>query len=342
MPHPKGGHTRLSDIAGEAGVSISLVSRILSGNMGNVSAQPEIIERVKRIAKELHYTPDRRARSLRTGKNYTVGVLLPMGSNFTTSVYPQVLQGIADGAAGSGYDLMFQYYFGTRDELRGLRAVRRMHIDGLIYAPDPAQPLTAPIHHLLCEMLQGGMPIVFCMERYDLPGTYSFAVDDLLGVRMSVEHLIGRGHRDILYLYYLMEQRRNHFLALAKRHRVQVTVFPCHSFREQDGYQAMSGYLQEGKAPPRAIAAISDVTAIGALRAMRECGIDTGALDVVGYDYMDYMKLLHIPIASVKQPAYEVGLLCARGMVDLLQGRTIASQKLPPVWVDRPSPPSSS
>lgn len=327
---PKTGRVRLSDIAKEAGVSTSLVSRILNNNMGNVSANEEIILRVREIAKALHYVPDRRARGLKTGKNLTIAVMLPLAENFTTSVYPSVLQGIATGCKGSGYDLVFQHYFGAQDEVRGLRAIRRMNIDGLIYAPDPAQPMDEKIITMLKEMLDYGIHIVFCMEKYEMPGTYAYCVDDQLGMTLAIEYLIGRGHQDILHVHYLIEQRRETLMTAAQAQNIRVTLLPCDGFLQASGYAAMRTYLDAGHEPPSAIVAVCDVVAIGVLQAMQEKGLDLSRYDIVGYDYLEFMKLLPYPLASIQQPTYEVGLLAAHNMLALLDGQGIESQFLAP------------
>lgn len=330
---PKTGRVRLSDIAKEAGVSTSLVSRILNNNMGNVSANEEIILRVRAIAKAMHYVPDRRARGLKTGKNLTIAVMLPLAQNFTTSVYPSVLHGIATGCKDSGYDLVFQHYFGAQDEVRGLRAIRRMNIDGLIYAPDPAQPMDEKIITMLQEMLDCGIHIVFCMEKYEIPGTYAYCVDDKLGMELAAGYLLARGHRDILHVHYLIEQRRETLLSAAREGNARVTLLPCDGFLETSGYAAMRAYLEQGNEPPPAIVAVCDVVAIGVLQAMQERGLDLSRYDVVGYDYLAFMKLLPYPFASIEQPTYEVGLLAAHNMLALLDGKPVSSRLLEPTLI---------
>lgn len=322
---PKDKRVRLSDIAREAGVSVSLVSRILSQNMGNVTASEALVARVQQIAQDSGYTPDRRARSLKTGKNMMIAVMLPMGENFTLSVYPRLLQGIVNGAKMNEYDLVFQHYFGMEDEVRGLKAVQRMSIDGLIYAPDPAQEKRSEIVEMLGGMLKKGIEVIFCMDKYDIPGTYYYAVDDYAGMRIAVENIIARKHQRILYMHYFIQERLSAVLETAEKAGVSVEVAHCAYYSQKDGYEAMCRYLEENQSPPKGIVAVCDAVALGILRALEINGYDVSQFDIMGYDDLEYMSLFHYRLASMRQPVYEVGFTAARNMLSLMHNKKVES-----------------
>lgn len=328
------GRPKLSDVAKAANVSVSLVSRILSKNMGNTSASDEVVKRVRAAAKALNYTPDRRASNLRTGKNDLIAVMLPLDANFSKSIYTELLRGLVEGAQGCSYDFVYRYYHGDEDERRALRTVQKMSIDGLVYAPNPYMPMAQEIGEMLGQITARGVKVMFCMERFDVPGTYYADVDDAKGGEMVARYLLKRGKKDILYLHYLMERRRDAFVRAAQSSGARVTVLNCENFSREAGYYAIKEYHARQLPLPDALACACDVMAIGVRDFLRDEGIDYTLFDITGFDYLSFMPLLERPFPSIYQPAYEVGQMAVRNLLRALDGEDISSLSLSPELIE--------
>lgn len=321
---------KLSDVAQAAGVSVSMVSRILSRSMGNTSASDEVILRVRKAAKDLNYSPDMRARNLRMGKNELIAVVMPLGVNYSISIYTELLRGLVEGSKECGYDFVYRYYRGNDEEQRAVHAVRKMNIDGLIYAPNPYIPMAEEIGEMLRQMVAHNVKIVFCMERFDVPGTLYVDVDDAQGGVLTARYLLDQGHRDILYIHHLMRRREEAFLKTAAEGGATVVTVDCDDFNLQNGVDVIRNMIARKQRIPRAIACVSDVIAVGVRDALREAGFPMEDFVITGFDYLSFMPLLERPFPSVYQPAYEVGRLAVNNLLRAVSGERVSSVSLAP------------
>lgn len=321
---------KLSDVAQAAGVSVSMVSRILSRSMGNTSASDEVIQRVRKAAKELNYSPDMRARNLRMGKNELIAVIMPLGVNYSISIYTELLRGLVEGSKDCGYDFIYRYYRGNEEEKKAVHAVQKMNIDGLIYAPNPYMPMADEIGDMLRQLVEHDIKVVFCMERFNIPGTLYVDVDDAQGGALMATHLLTQGHRDILYIHHLMRRREEAFLQTAAEGGATVVTVECDDFNLQNGIDVIQRMVSKKQRIPHTIACVSDVIAVGVREAMLASGLSPEDYTITGFDYLSFMPLLERPFPSIYQPAYEVGRLAVSSLLRAVSGERVASVSLAP------------
>jgi LacI family transcriptional regulator len=178
----------LHDVAKKAGVSIKTVSRVVNGE-DNVST--EVRERVDAVVAELHYVPNTLARSLKAGRNDTIGVVIdaiadPFFAAMTSAVEERALaEGLGVVFGSTGFDA-------ARERAQVERLVMQ-RVSALIVAPTPGP-------HDYLRRYEGQFPIVMVDRTPTIPGYDVVRVDDVRLATKAVEHLTAHGHRRIGFI----------------------------------------------------------------------------------------------------------------------------------------------
>jgi len=301
----------IADVARAAGVSKSTASRALTGS-GYVSAATRA--RVRDAAATLGYVPTTSAVSLVTGRTQTVGVVMPSLDRW---FFAQVLEGIQDALLERRYDLAL---YGAPPESAARREMfehflARKRFDGLIAVG--IEPSARELERLVAF----GKPVV-AVGGYDV-GTNAVSIDDEAAARIATEHLIGLGHREIVFLGGDPDGRRTSFgdgrrlhgyrsamreagLEGSARHVQSEVALP-------GGYSAAVELLGDRRTRPTAIVGVCDEVAVGAIIAARRLGIRVPErLSVVGIDDHAYAEMFSL--TTLQQRPHQQG----RAAVQLL------------------------
>jgi LacI family transcriptional regulator len=316
MPEPA---VTLKDVARLAGVHPATASRAL-----NPETRPLVNEvtsrRVLAAAAELGYRPNAVARSLRTKRSHTVGVLIP---DLNNPLFPPIVRGLEDRLDADGYVALIGNTDGdSTRESRIIEQMRARHVDGFVLA-------TAHLRNpLLGSTAEVGLPIVLMnrtAEDYSFP---SVTVDNERGVRMAVGHLIALGHERVGYIAGpqdvstgLTRYRafQDAMAASGQEVRPDLVAF-AEAFSIAEGYRCTRQILAAGSACT-ALAAGNDMLAIGCYEALDEAGLSCPAdLSVVGFNNMPFIDMLRPPLTTVAFPHYEVGTQAAQLLIEQLNG----------------------
>lgn len=332
MAELKKKRVKLKDIAVKAEVSVSLVSRVLNNNMGNTSASPEIVDKIKATASKMGYSPDIRARSLRTGKTNTIAVIMTMGGNFSMSIYTNLLKGIVDGGSSTGYQFIYQYFKNEDEELYELNILKKMNVDGLLYAPSPGFPLKLQDKRdkVIDELIEFGIKVILCMEKGTTSKIYSNIVDDFSGGRIAAEYMLENVVENAVCFSCNMDDRINGVVDTLRDSGVKVKIVECSSFEFDAGYTAAMECIKNGMLV-KGIFAVCDLVAQGVCQAIEDSGMRVDDFIIVGYDGLDARKYFKYQIPSVKQPAEEIGKKSVKSLIDMLKGKVIESSTFLPV-----------
>ncbi len=258
----------LKDVAARARVHPATASRALNPET-RLLVREDTAQRVLEAAAELGYRPNTVARSLRTRRSHSVGVLIP---DLNNPLFPPIVRGIEDRLAAAGYVALIGNTDGDADRERMLfEQMRARHVDGLVLATvhlgDP----------LLAESARADLPVVL-MNRlahdYSLP---SVSVDNERGVRMAVAHLAGLGHTRIAHIAGPQEvstglARYRGFIAAMEAHGLTADpelIVTAKSFSIDEGMRCAQLLLQRD-AGCTAVAAGNDMLAIGCYAALDE------------------------------------------------------------------------
>lgn len=321
----------LRDVAAEAGVHPSTVSRILRNETGRISA--ETAARVVNTAKALGFHHDRWAASLRSGKTRVLGVLVP---RITDVVLATVFEAIERRAAEEGFQAVVS---STWDDLDSRETQIKRYVaervDGLIIGDARIKD------DMLTELAGDDVPMVLVSRASR--GFPSVTGADRRGGSLAARHLIEQGASEFAVIAgpdyastavnrvagYTHEVEKGGF-SIPAEWRVPST------FDVDGGQRAMSQILQHGT--PQAVFAVNDFAAIGAMGALRENGLVPGRdVLVVGYNDIAVCAKLYIPLTSVRQQLTAMGRTAVERMFELLNTGDTKSDRLAPTLVARES-----
>lgn len=306
------------DVAREAGVAISTVSRVLN-NSSDVSEETR--QRVLQAIEKLQFRPDRTAKTLAQKKTRVLAVAV---TSFTTPFHNELLKGVRTALENVDADLLLSDLGSKYPQQKLLNFLRRGAVDGLLLIGLPVD------EKLTLELRALHAPVV--MIGYHHTDFDCFYWDDRAGARAAVEHLIRCGHRRIGMIRshtegsLQLERIAGYRDALEAAgisydpELVRAGKTEKHAgFSEEAGYEAMQDLL---KIEPRvtAVFASSDVQAIGAWKALREAGLRVPAdVALVGYD--DIKISDYIGLSSVSQNMHTVGREAMRLLVERVEGK---------------------
>lgn len=288
------------------------------GTVSNVLNRPDRVapatrERVQAAISKLGFVRNASARQLRSGEISTIGtVVLDVANPFFT----EMARGIEDRLAVDDLTLMLASSDENPErEARYLRLFAEHGVRGVL-----ATPSQGSIDGLLA-LRELGIPVVLLDATSPVPELSSVAVDDVRGAALAIEHLLAQGHRRIgfingpLNLRQCVDRRDGVLQALATRGLdpaetlVQVSV---DNLNADAGDAAVGTMLAGDGERPSAIFCVNDLTALGALRALREARLAVPEeMAVVGYDDVSFASMLTTPLTSVRQPTHTIGWTAA-------------------------------
>lgn len=305
----------MEDVARVAGVSHQTVSRVLNAHP-NVS--PKTRERVEKAIAELGYRRNTAARSLVTRRSQTIGVL---GSEMSQYGPSNTLLGVQQAARDAGY---FVSIAGLRevtpDTIKdALGHFLDQAVDGIVVVvPHPG---TFEVLHEISVPV----PLVAVGSSGDerLSGA---AVDQRLGARLAVEHLVALGHRKIGHLsgpadWIDAASRIEGWREAMADAGLEASVLVEGDWSAECGYRAGLKLAEERNVT--ALFAANDQMALGVLRAFHEAGVRVPEdISVVGYDDQPEAAYFIPPLTTVNQDFEELGRRCIQVMLDDLENGT--------------------
>ncbi len=329
------------DIADLAGVSQATVSRALRNSP---LVREETRNRIHKIARELNYFVNRNAAGLRTHQSNTLALLLfedTDGTDTTMNLFfLSMLDNITRSAAKLGYDVLVSLQQISDDWHIQYQASHRA--DGLIllgygdYA-EYREKLAALAAANTRFVIWG--PLVM-----DQPGC-SFGCDNENGGYQATRHLIDLGRKRIAYIGRMARRSPEHAARYAGYVRAlrEAGEAPIDKLRvpadnsESLGYEAVQRLLERGESFD-AVFAVTDLIAIGAMRALQEAGLRVPHdVSVVGFDDMPLAAYVTPALTTVQQNAQIGGARLVEGIVNLIEGKTVQSGLLAPRLVVRES-----
>ena len=325
----------LRDVATAAGVHPATASRALNDATRSL-VRPATVARVREVAATLGYQVNPIARSLKTSRSETVGVLVP---DLTNPLFPPIVRGIEDALADSGYTVLTANT--DNDPARtssNFTAMLARQVDGFIVA---TALLDDPFMH---EAAQRGVPMVLVNRQTEHLDVSAVAGDDATGITRTVQHLVSLGHRDIAHVAGPLSVstgtvRQRAFRVAMHSHGLRDDrIIEASAYSEAAGRTALLELL--GDARPTAVVAGNDLLAIGCYDALAESGLRCpDDVSVVGFNDMPFISRLQPPLTSVRVPQYELGVEAARLLLDQLSGRTVTPRVvlLPVQLVERGS-----
>src|SRR5579875_402772 len=310
----------LRDVAAAARVHPATASRALNPET-RILVSEDTARRVAEAAAALGYRPNPVARSLRTRRSHTVGVLIP---DLNNPLFPPIVRGLEDRLATAGYVALLGNTDGdSAKEQLIFEQMRARHVDGFVLA-------TAHVRDpVLAEAAAADLPIVL-MNR--LAPDYSFSsvsVDNEQGLRMAVAHLAALGHTRIAHIAGPQEVstgagRRRGFLEGMKASGLEVDedlIVSASGYTVEEGTRCCRELLAR-RARCTAVAVANDMLAVGCYAALDEAGLRCPEdLSLVGFNDMPFIDRLRPPLTTVRFPHYRLGTEAAQLLLERVTGR---------------------
>ena len=305
----------VKDVAARAGVSLGTVSNVLN--------RPDLVstttrERVERAMAELGFVRNESARALRVGKTSALAyVMLDAGNPFFTDV----AQGIELAAESAALSLFIcnSDNRAAREDTH-LAHLQQQRVQGILITPvDPEAPA-------LDAIARHGTPVVIVDRIRQDESFCSVAVDDVLGGRLAVAHLVDRGHTRVAFVGgpHSIGQVRDRLegaraaWAEAGLPDEDLVAIPCEALTVAEGRSAgerLAGMAKRNR--PTAAFCANDLVALGLLQQSISAGARVPEdLAIVGYDDIEFAAAAAVPLTSVRQPRQQLGRTAAELVID--------------------------
>ena len=310
----------MREVAALAGVSLKSVSRVVNRE-GGVS--PDVTNRVERAVAQLGYRHNLAASNLRRGdgRSAMVGALLQDVSN---SFSASLLRSLEDAGRDRGVAIVASSLDEEPEREQALvESLVRRRVDGLLLMPATER------QEYLADDLRTGLPVVFVDRQPNGVDTDSVTIDNDLGARLAVDHLVAHGHRRIALLgdmTSIQTARARHEGYLAALRGAGIEPDPSlvvTSLRSSE--DAMDGLarLLELERPPTAIFAARNSLAVGAIRALHHRGL-AGSIALVGFDDFPLADIVDPPLTVIRQNVAAIGAEVAARLFARIDGDTSA------------------
>jgi LacI family transcriptional regulator len=307
----------IREVADAAGVSIATVSRVLNNTPHHVSEGTR--QRILTVADEMGYRPNLAARSLRTERSSTIGIIT---DNIDSPHTTMMIRGIQDRVKEEGYIcVVISADWDPKNEREAIHDLASRSIDGIIFAET--------WHRSANEILElSNKPFVFVHRQFASEHPYSVTPDEIYGARLATGHLVDLGHRRIAYIngpveFYASSDRLRGYAEELAEHGIAYDP----ALVTRGDWQVESGYagaveLLAAEPRPTAIFAGNDLMAAGAMYAIFDAGLRVPQdVALVGYDNREIARIFRPSLTTVTLPLYGMGQASAQMLLDMLAGK---------------------
>ena len=291
----------IRDVASQAGVSASTVSRVLNST-SNIHMKAETRERVLTVIQELSYTPARSAQRMRRQRRDIIGILLPDISN---PYFSLLARGAESIAFENGYStLICDSNHSEERESRYLDLLMAEQVDGIVFIP-----VGVPDWPRVRRLLAQGTRIVAADRCLD--GILGVEAANWQGSHDLTEHVISLGHRRIAYIagpedVQTTQDRLRGFKDAMAEAQLAPVAMPFGNYTYDSGMQLSCEILDNG--PVDVIMGGDDLVALGVMRAAETRGLRVPEdLGVTGFDSVPLLSLIQPSLTSVRIPVFDIG-----------------------------------
>jgi DNA-binding LacI/PurR family transcriptional regulator len=307
----------IKEVADLAGVAVGTVSHVITGS---VPVSESLRRKVQAAIRALDYHPNHVARSLKTAKTRTLGIIVP---DMTIPYFPKLIRGAEAAARKRGYSLIAVNSDDDGERQRDLLSLlRSQRVEGILLVMAAAP---TPVNQI-ARMLDAGVRIV-CLDRIpDRVPVDSVSVEDTEAAEIGVNHLIELGHRRIAVVTgpQTLKNERQRLLGYkqamdAAGLAIGEDLVWFGNLRAEDVAALCRERLANGPRP-EAIFCTNGPTGLGVLRALRDAGLRTpDDIAFVTVDELTVDDIFYPSITTVVQPAMEIGGRAAEILLDRIE-----------------------
>jgi len=308
----------IKDIAKEANVSITTVSRVINNIDEGVGKDTK--EKILKIMKKLDYRPNGIARGLVTKKTNSLGLILP---DITNPFFPDLVRGVEDTAHIYGYNIIL---CNTDDDIAKektyIEVLKEKCIDGIVYTSTIQSD-----YNNVNTLLKYDIPFVMLDRLIDVKGVPHIYDDGESGMYETIRYLIKNNHKRIAYIsgpmtnYPAIQRYKGFKRALDEAGlRPDEDLILEGNFKMSGGFKCMTEIINKKK-EFTAVACANDLMAVGALECLRGNSLRVpDDISVTGYDDIYVANVMTPKLTTVAQPTYDMGCMSARMLIKLIEG----------------------
>lgn len=304
----------IKDVAREAGVSIATVSRVLNGiNVVNEDTKKKVLEAIDKLG----YRPNILARSLKTHKSSTIGIIVP---DIANSFFPEIVRGAEDVANIYNYNIMLcNTDFNLDKEKDSFRMLKEKMVDGVIYM---GNALVEEIEEFIDEL---EIPIVTTGTIGKKEKHPSVIIDSFKAAYDATNYLIDKGNKNIAFIGFYPSMYGGNYEKLFNGYKKAVedrlnyneNLVYFSSLNSEEGYKGINKILEKENID--AVFCGTDEVAVGAINALRDNKISVPEqVDVMGFNDTDLASMYYPSLTTVSQPLYDMGSISMRLLIKML------------------------
>jgi len=307
----------IASISETTGFSRSTVSRVLNGKASSCRISKETIEKIQAEAQRSNYAPSLIARSLRTNKTNTIGLIVPSIDN---PFFANISSVIVKEAKLNGYTIILaDTSENEKNEVEYIDSLTSRKIDGIIVVPcGKSADYLERVNH-------NGIPVVL-IDRYYMETVLSYvSTDNYKGATLAIEYLINNGHKNIACIQGV--PTATPVIKRVGGYRDTMEKYGLEGFVNivGDNFSIQNGYLEtrlliNKRNRPTAIFAMSNTIALGVYKAIKESGLSIPKdMSIIGFDNYLYMDYIEPPMTRITQPIDDIGVLAVKTLVNAIE-----------------------
>lgn len=313
----------IEDVAREAGVSITTVSRVLNNNY---PVRESTRKKVEKAISKLNFTPNSLARGLIQKKTNTIGVIVP---SITNLFFPEVVKGIERCIRQSDYTLFLcETKEDPKDEKLHVERLKERQVDGVIII----DPTLENIKNGFFEQVTQEMPFIL-VNGYHRGVRCNFVLtDEEMGTLEALNYLLELGHRNIAFLRgeqsYSYDLKEEVFIRVMEQHNIE--IIPENIIKIKTGNSLATVDLSReavkkrllGGNRPTAIFCCNDWMATGAIHGAKQLGLGIpDDFSVIGFDNIVISQLSEPKLTTVDQGMFQLGQGAAQLLLEVIEGK---------------------
>ncbi|MDF3130241.1 LacI family DNA-binding transcriptional regulator [Kiritimatiellaeota bacterium B1221] len=327
----------LKNIAEEANVSVSLVSKVLNDRLGNTGVTEVIAEKIRTTAKELGYRKNLSAESLRTGRHNAIGVLIHRHGESGSGLTGNIVLGITEAAREHNQKLILNFFERDDEFIEMSETAHRGMMDGLIIGG----ALHPDLKNHIFSIQKQGLPVVTIFDQPIHPKIVNVGMDQKLAQEMATLHLLDQGCKSVGTLSTHPERTRGYQKAMKDRgipiHPNWIQDTGALRYTYQAGEAAVKNWLSSDTLPD-GIAAQSDAHAMGIINSLHAGGVKVPEqVKVTGFDNSAFCEYVRPTITSVSQVHEQRGKRTMEMVLDLSKGKNAVHEEVQPELILRGS-----
>ncbi len=301
------------DIAKAVGCNSSTVSRALNGTR---RVNPELKEKILKVAKEMNYVTNVTARNLISNQSYSIGIIYheSLEIGLEHQHFGAILQSFKTYVEKEGYDITFVSRKIGKQSQTYLEWCKSRKIAGV---------LIVTVDHRdeqLVELIESDIPVV-SVNKVDLDCS-TIISDNISGTEKVMDYFFTKNIKDVAHISlpstsYSGKERRETYLKYMEQNNSMLVFSDGYSY--ENGYEAMNKLLKQCDVLPKGIYVATDMLAIGAINALLKAGYNIPYdIEVIGFDNVEMSKYITPSLTTVNQNQHEIGKEAAQVLISFI------------------------